>query len=69
MHLRLLSRRREPLTIQDDGSTRQFMRGERLLQGPKATEMKPALLIMVFVASASPGLAADKRDLGQDRLE
>ena len=35
--------------------------------GPKATEMKPALLIMVFVASASPGLAADKRDLGQDR--
>jgi hypothetical protein len=32
-----------------------------------ATEMKTAFLIMVFVAAASPGSAADKQDFGQAR--
>jgi hypothetical protein len=29
--------------------------------------MKTTLLIMMFVAAASPGSAADRRDLGQSR--
>ena len=35
-------------------------------ENPKPIEMKAALLIMMFVA-ASPGSAADQRDLGQGR--
>jgi hypothetical protein len=31
--------------------------------------MKTALLIMIFVAAASPGSAADKQDLGQPRWD
>jgi hypothetical protein len=67
MRLRSLSKRREPLTSEDDG-LRANLRAQRTpLLGPKATEMKTALLIMMFVASASPGSAADQRDLGQAR--
>jgi hypothetical protein len=40
-----------------------------LLHGPKATGMKTALLIMIFVAAASPGSAADKQDSGQPRWD
>jgi hypothetical protein len=40
-----------------------------LLQGPKATGMKTALLIVIFVAAASPGSAADKQNLDQPRWD
>jgi hypothetical protein len=40
-------------------SLRKFARERtRLLQGPSATEMRTALLIMIFVAAGSPGSAA-----------
>ena len=66
MRLRSLSERREPLTSEDDG-LRANSRAENTFTGPESDEMKTALLIMMFVASASPGSAADQRDLGQAR--
>jgi hypothetical protein len=66
MRLRSLSERREPLTSEDDG-LRANSRAENAFTGPESDEMKTALLIMMFVASASPGSAADQRDLGQAR--